>query len=74
MGHVQKTDIYMGDAKADGTPIIGLFCGACYLHEESYLGPQGNIHRRQIIMKHEVHDGAYDPMFVSLDYLKRSYS
>jgi hypothetical protein len=74
MGHVQKTDIDMGDTKADGTPVIGLFCGTCYLHDENYLGPQGNSHRRQIVVKHEVRHGAYDPMFVSLDYLKREYS
>lgn len=74
MGHVQTTDIYMGDTRADGTPIVGLFCGTCYLHDEDYLGAQGNFARKQIILKHEVRDGAYDPCFVSLDYLRRAYS
>lgn len=74
MGHVQTTDIYMGDTRADGTPIVGLFCGTCYLHDEDYLGAQGNTARKQIVVKHEVRNGAYDPMFVSLDYLKREYS
>lgn len=74
MGHTQLSDIYMGDVRADGTPMIGLFCGTCYLHDEEYLGPQGNATRRQIVMKHEVQDGKYDPMFVSLDYLKRRYA
>lgn len=73
MGHVQKTDLDMGDVRADGRPIIGLFCGTCYLHDEPYLGPQGNAMRRQIVMKHEVEDGRYDPMFVSLDFLRRRY-
>lgn len=73
MGHVQKTDLDMGDVRADGKPIIGLFCGTCYLHDEPYLGAQGNSMRRQIVMCHEVTDGSYDPMFVSLDFLRRKY-
>lgn len=73
MGHTQRCDIDLGDVRADGQPIIGLFCGTCYLHEEFYLGPQGNNQRRQVVMKHEVKDGSYDPMFVSLDYLRRKY-
>jgi hypothetical protein len=73
MGHVQKVDLDCGDVRADGRPIIGLFCGVCYQHDEGYLGPQGNFCRRQIVMKHEVEDGSYDPMFVSLDFLRRKY-
>lgn len=70
MGHVQTTDIYMGDIRPDGTPIIGLFSGTCYLHDEAYLGFQGNTSRRQIWMLHDVEDGAFDLMQVGLKYLK----
>lgn len=73
MGHVQTTDIYMGDTRPDGTSIIGLFCGTCYLHDEPYLGFQGNLCRRQIVMLHEVENGSFDPMFVSLKYLKKRF-
>jgi hypothetical protein len=73
MGHVQTTDIYCGDTKADGKQITGLFCGICYLHDEPYLGPQGNATRRQIVMLHEVDDGEFDIMVVSLKYLERKY-
>lgn len=72
MGHVQNWDIHR-EVKADGTPIIGLFAGSCYLHNEDYLGPQGNTYDRGIWMKHEVKDGHYHPMFVSLDYLRKKY-
>lgn len=51
----------------------GLIAGACYLHKEDYLGPQGNDHWRGIIVKNEVRDGAYDLMEVSLDFLCRKY-
>ncbi len=51
----------------------GLVAGACYLHDETYKGPQGNAHWRGIIVCHEVSRGGYDPMFVSLNYLCRRY-
>jgi hypothetical protein len=69
-GHVQHTDIAMHKK----TQKIALFCGTCYTHDEDYLGPQGNNQRRQIIVKHEVDDGCYDPMFVSLAFLKKAYA
>lgn len=70
MGHVQKFDI----AVHPRTQKAAIMAGICYCHDEDYLGPQGNSTRRQIIMKHEVRDGLFDPMFVSLEYLKRRYS
>jgi hypothetical protein len=51
----------------------GLIAGSCYLHEEDYLTPQGTQYWRGIIMKHQVEDGSYDPMMVSLNYLERRY-
>lgn len=51
-----------------------MFCGTFYQHDEPYLGAQGNGQRRQIIFKHEVKDGNYDLMEVSLAYLKKRYS
>lgn len=52
---------------------IGLVAGSCYLHDEDYLGPQGNAQWRGIIVCHQVERGSYDPMFISLDYLSRRY-
>lgn len=74
MGHTQQTDVYMGDTRADGRTITGVFVGTCYTHDEPYLNPQGNQARRQIVMLHEVNDGEFDLMFVSLNFLKRKYS
>lgn len=70
MGHVQHTDM----AFHKKTQNIGLFCGIAYLHDEPYLGPQGNVTRRQIVMKFEVEEGRYDPLFVSLNFLRKKYS
>ena len=49
----------------------GMIAGSCYPHEEAYLSPQGTTYWRGVIVKHEVNQGEYNPMFVSLDYLKR---
>lgn len=51
----------------------GLIAGSCYQHEEDYLTLQGTQYWRGIVLKHEVEDGMYDPMFVSLNYLERRY-
>lgn len=73
-GHVQHTEISMTERRGDGTPIIGLFAGICYLHDESYLGPQGNLQHRQIWYNTQVSDGFYYPMGVSLEFLRKKYS
>lgn len=72
-GHVQTMDIAT-DYRADGRPIIGLFAGCCYEHNEDYLGPQGNAHFRGIHMLYEVEDGAFYHHAISLKYLKDKYN
>lgn len=71
MGHRQTFDVairYVGNRQ-----VRGIVAGACYLHDEDYKGPQGNHHWRGILVKHEVRDGQFDLMEVSLDYLCRRY-
>ena len=72
MGHVQNWEMHR-EVRADGTPVLGLFSGSCYEHDEDYLGPQGNSYDRGIWIKNEVNNGHYHPMFVSLEYLKKKY-
>jgi len=71
-GHAQKMDIAT-DYRADGTPIIGLFAGCCYEHDEGYLGPQGNVHFRGIHMLYEVDNGSFFHHPISLNYLRKKY-
>jgi hypothetical protein len=74
MGHNQNWEMHR-EVKGNGDPILGLFVGAFYEHNEDYLGPQGNNYGRQIWMLHEVNGrGGYLPKPVSLDHLKRKYS
>jgi hypothetical protein len=70
MGHVQTFDM----AVHKKTQNIAMMVGTCYLHDEDYLGPQGNNVRRQIVVLHEVEDGKFDPMLVSLKFLEKAYS
>lgn len=71
-GHMQGLDFGIYTA-AGGRRLYGLIAGSCYLHDENYMGFQGNSYWRGIVMKHEVEHGQYDPMFVSLKYLERKY-
>jgi hypothetical protein len=72
MGH-QQTRMFGSQYTLQGKEIMGLVAGAFYQHDEEYMGPQGNHYWRGIVVKNEVHDGRYDPCFVSLDYLRRNY-
>jgi hypothetical protein len=53
--------------------MTAIIAGSCYEHNEDYLGPQGNEHWRGFYMLHEVNDGAFDEMAVSINYLKATY-
>lgn len=71
-GHQQGRQVAY-TTKADGSCITAIIAGSCYTHEEDYMSPQGNKHWRGVIMLHEVEDGHFDEMFVSLNYLKDRY-
>ena len=71
MGHQQLLEY--GIRFVRGKSQHALIVGACYLHDEDYKCYQGNAHWRGIVVCHEVIDGSYSPMFVSLDYLARRY-
>lgn len=72
MGHVQNHEIH-SQIRADGKLIYGLFAGCCYEHNEGYLGPQGNHYWRGVWVLHEVENGYFEPMQVSLRYLRNKY-
>lgn len=71
-GHQQGLQIATGH-RADGKRLTSIIAGSCYEHNEDYLGPQGNNHWRGCLMLHEIDDGQFDLMPVSLDYLNRKY-
>lgn len=71
-GHQQGLQIATG-YRADGGALTCVIAGSCYEHDEDYLGPQGNKHWRGCLFLHEVHDGQFDLMNVSLKFLKDKY-
>ena len=71
-GHQQGRQVAYG-FRADGKSITSIIAGSCYEHDEDYMGPQGNKYWRGIIGLHEVKDGEFDEMFVSLNFLKKRY-
>ena len=72
-GHQQGLQIATG-YKADGGMLTSIIAGSCYEHNEDYLGPQGNKHWRGFLMLHDVHDGEFDVMPVSLSYINKKYA
>ena len=73
MGHVQDRDIAF-QRKADGTAMTGIFAGIFYQHDESYLSAQTNGSWAGIWMLHDVDDGSFDEMPVSLEFLRKRYA
>jgi len=71
-GHQQGFQIASAH-RADGTRLTSIIAGSCYEHDEDYMGPQGNKHWRGFLMLHEVNNGSFDFMQVSLDYINKKY-
>jgi hypothetical protein len=72
-GHQQGMQIASG-YRADGSMLLSIICGSCYEHNEDYMGLQGNKHWRGFLVLHDVVDGVFDPMFVSLRYINKRFA
>lgn len=72
-GHRQVMSIGTRFLPTTGQQMWGLILGACYEHNEKYLGETGNKHFRGIAVLHNVCDGSYDPMLVSLKWLEEQF-
>lgn len=72
-GHQQGLQVATG-SRADGARLQSIIAGSCYEHEETYLGPQGNQHWRGALMLHEVNNGSFDLMPISLKYITDRYA
>lgn len=71
-GHQQGRDIAYGK-RADGSEMTAMIVGSCYEHDEAYLNHQTNNHWRGVVVLHEVNNGTFDEMMVSLRYLRSKY-
>lgn len=72
-GHQQGKQIAYA-TRADGSTLTSIILGSFYEHDENFLTPQGNRqHYRGCVMLHEVKDGSFDEMWLSLAYLNERY-
>jgi hypothetical protein len=71
-GHLQGKDIAFA-RRADGGHMAAIIAGSFYQHEYKFLSPFTNAHWRGMLMLHEVKDGTFDEMFVSINFLKRRF-
>lgn len=72
-GHAQGLDMFGPKYKADGDRLTCIIAGSFYQHSEGYMDHISNEHWRGIIMLHEVSNGNFDPMPVSLNFLKKRF-
>jgi hypothetical protein len=71
-GHLPGFDIAT-DYRADGSRITAIIAGSGYPDDLAYLNPQTNQHWRGIVSLHEVANGSFDQMPVSLRFLRERY-
>jgi hypothetical protein len=71
-GHQQGRSIHYG-RRADGRHMTTIISGSFYQHSYKYLSPYTNGHWRGTYVLHEVRDGQFDEMPLSIDFLKRKF-
>lgn len=71
-GHQPGRDVAYG-RRADGGQMTAIITGSFYQHDMKHLSPFTNAHWRGCLFMHEVRDGRFDEMWISIDYLKRKF-
>lgn len=71
-GHQQGREIAYS-RRADGGNLTAIISGSFYQHQYKYLSPFTNAHWRGTYFLHEVRDGQFDEMALSIDFLRRRY-
>jgi len=75
-GHTHIRDFHEG-VRADGRRLIALNAG-CFLDPSQFMGYAGPQARYRwwsgLVLKHDVHEGQYDPEFLSIERIQREYS
>ena len=71
-GHQQGRDIAFAK-RADGTSLTAIISGSFYQHDENYLSPFTNTHWRGMFVLHEVREGMFDEMAISVNFLLRKF-
>lgn len=72
-GHKQSFEIHR-EVKANGDPIYGIIAGSSYLHDEEYLGPQGNSYARIVWSLNDVLGKHFSPEMIDINRLVRKWN
>lgn len=72
-GHQQGRDVAYA-RRGDGKQMMGIITGSFYQHDMNYLSPFSNKHWRGMLFMHEVKDGEFDEMWLSINYLLRKHA
>lgn len=70
-GHRQGIDIAY--RYSPGKTIVSVVAGSFYQHEERYLTAQGKTYWRGVVTLNDVRNGHFDPMPVSMRFLRARY-
>lgn len=71
-GHQQGREVAYS-RRADGGALTAIISGSFYQHDEPYMSPLANRHYRGMFFLHEVKDGRFDEMWLSVNYLLRRF-
>lgn len=58
----------------DGRLLTSIISGSSYPHDLKYMGKQGNIHWRGVVMMHNAIDGIFDEVYIPTEYLINKYT
>jgi hypothetical protein len=71
-GHAHTLD-FCERTDVDGSKVMGMVCGVFQDYDSPWAGHRNDLWWRGVVIKHNVAGGVYDPEFISLDRLKKSY-
>lgn len=71
-GHIHVSD-WANRTRPDGTKIHGLVAGVFQDYDSPWAGESNKLWWRGVVIKRNVERGNYDPQFVSLDLLRKTY-
>lgn len=72
VGHSHKLDFKV-HTSVQGNKLMGLVAGCFFQHQEDYAHMSNKSWWRGVVIKHNVHNGYYDPEFLSIKRLEKLY-
>lgn len=71
-GHIHTTDFHIRKS-VEGRTMMGLVAGVYQDYDAPWAGNSNELWWKGVIVKHNVEDGSYEPQWVSLETLRKTY-